>query len=78
MTVYVTLGRMEEKGFIMSRLEPAPPDAGGLPGAYTNRRRLAAESSRPGRTSPGNSYRHYSVRSIFMDATLPGQDRSDT
>jgi PadR family transcriptional regulator len=30
-TVYVTLGRMEEKGYILSRLEPAPPDAGGLP-----------------------------------------------
>jgi PadR family transcriptional regulator, regulatory protein PadR len=30
-TVYVTLGRMEEKGYIQSRLEPAPPDAGGLP-----------------------------------------------
>jgi PadR family transcriptional regulator, regulatory protein PadR len=30
-TVYVTLGRMEEKGFILSRLEPTPPDAGGLP-----------------------------------------------
>jgi PadR family transcriptional regulator, regulatory protein PadR len=30
-TVYVTLGRMEEKGFIQSRLEPAPSDAGGLP-----------------------------------------------
>jgi PadR family transcriptional regulator PadR len=30
-TVYVTLGRMEEKGFILSRLEPAPSDAGGLP-----------------------------------------------
>ena len=30
-TVYVTLGRMEEKGYIRSRLEPAPPDAGGLP-----------------------------------------------
>ena len=30
-TVYVTLGRMEEKGYIESRLEPAPPDAGGLP-----------------------------------------------
>ncbi len=30
-TVYVTLGRMEEKGFIVSRLEDAPPDAGGLP-----------------------------------------------
>jgi PadR family transcriptional regulator PadR len=30
-TVYVTLGRMEEKGYIQSRLEPAPPDVGGLP-----------------------------------------------
>ena len=30
-TVYVTLGRMEEKGFVISRLEDAPPAAGGLP-----------------------------------------------
>ena len=30
-TVYVTLGRMEEKGYIASRLEDAPPAAGGLP-----------------------------------------------
>jgi PadR family transcriptional regulator PadR len=30
-TVYVTLGRMEEKGYITSRLEDPPPDAGGLP-----------------------------------------------
>src|SRR5438067_7049304 len=30
-TVYVTLGRMEEKGYITSRLEDAPADAGGLP-----------------------------------------------
>ena len=30
-TVYVTLGRMEEKGFITSRLVDAPPEAGGLP-----------------------------------------------
>jgi PadR family transcriptional regulator PadR len=30
-TVYVTLGRMEEKGYIRSRLEPAPPEVGGLP-----------------------------------------------
>jgi PadR family transcriptional regulator, regulatory protein PadR len=29
-TVYVTLGRMEEKGYIVSRLEDAPPRAGGL------------------------------------------------
>lgn len=30
-TVYVTLGRMEEKGYVRSRLEDAPPAAGGLP-----------------------------------------------
>lgn len=30
-TVYVTLGRMEEKGYVTSRLEEAPPSAGGLP-----------------------------------------------
>jgi DNA-binding PadR family transcriptional regulator len=30
-TVYVTLGRMEEKGYVDSRLEDAPPSAGGLP-----------------------------------------------
>lgn len=30
-TVYVTLGRMEEKGYIASRLEDAPPDMGGMP-----------------------------------------------
>ena len=30
-TVYVTLGRMEEKGFITSRLESPAPDEGGLP-----------------------------------------------
>ena len=30
-TVYVTLGRMEDKGFISSRLEDAPADQGGLP-----------------------------------------------
>src|SRR4051812_12003773 len=30
-TVYVTLGRMEEKGFITSRLESRPRDEGGMP-----------------------------------------------
>jgi DNA-binding PadR family transcriptional regulator len=30
-TIYVTLGRMEEKGYVVSRLEDAPPAAGGLP-----------------------------------------------
>lgn len=29
--VYVTLGRMEEKQYITSRLVDAPPEAGGLP-----------------------------------------------
>ena len=30
-TVYVTLGRMEEKGYITSRIDEAPPATGGLP-----------------------------------------------
>jgi PadR family transcriptional regulator PadR len=30
-TVYVTLGRMEDKGFIASREEAPPPEEGGLP-----------------------------------------------
>jgi DNA-binding PadR family transcriptional regulator len=30
-TVYVTLQRMEEKGYVASRLVDAPPEAGGLP-----------------------------------------------
>ena len=30
-TVYVTLGRMEDKGFLTSHLEDAPAEAGGLP-----------------------------------------------
>ena len=30
-TVYVTLGRMEEKGYITSKLEAAPAGTGGLP-----------------------------------------------
>jgi PadR family transcriptional regulator, regulatory protein PadR len=30
-TIYVTLGRMEDKGYVRSRLEDAPADAGGLP-----------------------------------------------
>jgi PadR family transcriptional regulator, regulatory protein PadR len=30
-TVYVTLGRMEDKGYITSRLEVPPAEAGGLP-----------------------------------------------
>jgi PadR family transcriptional regulator PadR len=30
-TVYVTLGRMEEKGYIAARCEAAPADMGGMP-----------------------------------------------
>jgi PadR family transcriptional regulator, regulatory protein PadR len=30
-TVYVTLGRMEEKGYVASRLDDSPPPGGGLP-----------------------------------------------
>jgi DNA-binding PadR family transcriptional regulator len=30
-TVYVTLGRMQEKGYLDSRQEPLPPGAIGLP-----------------------------------------------
>ena len=30
-TVYVTLGRMEQKGYVSARSEPSPGDAGGLP-----------------------------------------------
>jgi PadR family transcriptional regulator len=30
-TVYVTLARMEDKGYITSRLEAAPADVGGMP-----------------------------------------------
>jgi DNA-binding PadR family transcriptional regulator len=30
-TVYVTLGRMEDKGYISSKLDDPPPGAGGLP-----------------------------------------------
>ena len=30
-TVYVTLGRMQEKGYLESRQEPSPPGAIGLP-----------------------------------------------
>jgi DNA-binding PadR family transcriptional regulator len=30
-TVYVTLGRMEDKGFVTSREEAPPEDEGGLP-----------------------------------------------
>jgi PadR family transcriptional regulator PadR len=30
-TVYVTLGRMEDKGYVKSRVEDAPDGAGGLP-----------------------------------------------
>ena len=49
-TVYVTLGRMEEKGYITSRLEDAPPEMGGMPrrlyqATLLGRRVLAAWTS---------------------------------
>lgn len=56
-TVYVTLGRMEEKGYIASRLEEAPADAGGLPRRLyqpttLGRRVLKAWSGAVGRLMP--------------------------
>jgi DNA-binding PadR family transcriptional regulator len=56
-TVYVTLGRMEDKGYITSRLEPPPPDAGGLPrrlyqATALGRRVLAAWTSAAERVMP--------------------------
>jgi DNA-binding PadR family transcriptional regulator len=56
-TVYVTLGRMEGKGYISSRLEDPPPGAGGLPRRrYTatalGRRMLAAWTSGATRLVP--------------------------
>ena len=30
-TIYVTLGRLEEKGYVTSRLDDPPPAEGGLP-----------------------------------------------
>jgi PadR family transcriptional regulator PadR len=42
-TVYVTLGRMEEKGYITSRQEDAPPRAGGLPRRIYSPTRLGRE-----------------------------------
>jgi len=52
-TVYVTLGRMEDKGYITSRLEDPPPDAGGMPRRLyeptaLGRRVLAAYSGKSG------------------------------
>jgi PadR family transcriptional regulator, regulatory protein PadR len=49
-TVYVTLGRMEEKGYIASKLDAPPSGAGGLPrriyaGTALGRRMLAAWTS---------------------------------
>lgn len=42
-TVYVTLGRMEEKGYIESTLDDPPPGVGGLP------RRIYAATALGGR-----------------------------
>ncbi len=56
-TVYVTLGRMEDKGYITSRLEDAPPEAGGLPRRVyqrmaLGRRVLRAWTAASGRLMP--------------------------
>ena len=56
-TVYVTLGRMEDKGYITSRLDDAPPDAGGLPRRVyqptaLGRRVLRAWTTASGRVMP--------------------------
>jgi len=56
-TVYVTLGRMEEKGYLTSHLEDAPSEAGGLPRRLyqptaLGRRVLAAFSSATERLMP--------------------------
>ena len=46
-TVYVTLGRMEEKGFITSRQESAPAEQGGLPRRLYEATALADECCAP-------------------------------
>lgn len=56
-TVYVTLGRMEEKGYISSALEDPPDGAGGLPRRIYSptalgRRMLAAWTSGAPRLVP--------------------------
>jgi DNA-binding PadR family transcriptional regulator len=56
-TVYVTLGRMEDKGLIASHLDAPPPGAGGLPrrmyeATPLGRRMLAAWSSGAKRLVP--------------------------
>jgi hypothetical protein len=56
-TVYVTLGRMEDKGYITSRTEPAPADEGGLPRGSTSPRPWVAEYRRHGRPLPRISRR---------------------
>ena len=73
-TVYVTLGRMEEKGYITSRLEDAPPEAGGCPAGSTSHgartpgaRGLVAarEVSDPGgdaMSAPNGRLRHFLSR----------------
>ena len=47
-TVYVTLGRMVEKGYLESRQEPLPPGAIGLPRRSTGRPGTRCACSRRG------------------------------
>lgn len=57
-TVYVTLGRMEEKGYITSTTDAPPPGAGGMPRRLyrvtpLGRRMLRAWTSGATRLIPG-------------------------
>lgn len=56
-TVYVTLGRMEDKGYLTSRLETRPVDEGGMPrrlyqATALGRRVLAAWTTPASRMMP--------------------------
>jgi DNA-binding PadR family transcriptional regulator len=57
-TVYVTLGRMEQKGYVISRIEDEPPSNGGLPrrlysATAHGRQILAALTAAGRRLTPG-------------------------
>ena len=57
-TVYVTLGRMEKKGYVLSRVEDETPASGGLPrrlyaSTAHGREVLAALTAAGRRLSPG-------------------------
>src|ERR1041385_2958435 len=58
-TVYVTLGRMEDKGYISSRLEDAPEEAGGLP------RRMYSPTAHGRRVLAAWAHVHAHLREAF-------------